>query len=127
QPGGMPRSAWRRCAPARALHGGKVSAPLRQSREIVMATVADQRPTQERRYHERRRGWPSPFARAEGMKVSWGGIIGGVLVALGLLMLLTSLGLAIGISAIDPSETGASALGTGAGIWGAVSLLIALF
>lgn len=61
------------------------------------------------------------------MKVSWGGIFGGVLVALGLLMLLTSLGLAIGITAMEPGETGASALGTGAGIWGAVSLLIALF
>jgi len=61
------------------------------------------------------------------MKVSWGGIIGGVLVALGLLMLLTSLGLAIGITAIEPGETGAAALGTGAGIWGAASLLIALF
>lgn len=92
-----------------------------------MATVADQRPMHERRYHERRRGWPSPFTRTEGMKVSWGGIIGGVLVALGLLMLLTSLGLAIGITAVEPGETGASALGTGAGIWGAVSLLVSLF
>src|SRR5690606_9836685 len=92
-----------------------------------MATVAEQRPMQERRYHERRRGWPSPFARADGMKVSWGGIFGGVLVALGLLMLLTSLGLAVGISAVDPSETEASTLGTGAGIWGALSLLISLF
>ena len=61
------------------------------------------------------------------MKVSWGGIIGGVLVALGLLMLLTSLGLAIGITAVEPGQTGASALGTGAGIWGAVSLLVSLF
>src|SRR5690606_23493957 len=92
-----------------------------------MATVAEQRPMQERRYHERRRGWPSPFARADGMKVSWGGIVGGVLVALGLLMLLTSLGLAVGISAVDPSETEASTLGTGAGIWGALSLLVSLF
>ncbi len=92
-----------------------------------MATVAEQRPMQERRYHERRRGWPSPFARADGMKVSWGGIFGGVLVALGLLMLLTSLGLAVGISAVEPGETEAATLGTGAGIWGAVSLLVALF
>ena len=92
-----------------------------------MATVAEQRPMQERRYHERRRGWPSPFDRADGMKVAWGGIFGGVLVALGLLMLLTSLGLAVGISAVDPSETEASTLGTGAGIWGALSLLVSLF
>lgn len=93
-----------------------------------MATVADQRPVQERRYHERRRNWPSPFSRAqEGMKVSWGGIFGGVLVALGLLMLLSSLGLAVGISAAEPGETRATTLGTAAGIWGAVSLLVALF
>lgn len=92
-----------------------------------MATVAEQRPIQERRYHERRRNWPSPFTRTEGMKVSWGGIFGGVLVALGLLMLLTSLGVAVGISAVDPGETEASTLGTGAGIWGALSLLVSLF
>src|SRR5690606_24037323 len=42
-------------------------------------------------------------------------------------MLLTSLGLAVGISAVDPSETEASTLGTGAGIWGALSLLVSLF
>lgn len=92
-----------------------------------MATVVEQRPVQERRYHERRRGWPSPFMRADGMKVSWGGIFGGVLVALGLLMLLTSLGLAIGLTAVDPGETEGSTIGTGAGIWGALSLLVSLF
>lgn len=92
-----------------------------------MATVVEQRPAHERRHHERRRGWPSPFTRVEGMKVSWGGIFGGVLVALGLLMLLSSLGLAVGISAADPGETEAATLGTAAGIWGAVSLLVALF
>ncbi|HEX6999106.1 MAG TPA: hypothetical protein VF322_13270 [Gammaproteobacteria bacterium] len=93
-----------------------------------MATVAHEgRPQHERRYHERRRGWPSPFTRAEGMRVSWGGIFGGVLVALGVLMLLSSLGLAVGISAMQPGETEASTVGTGAGIWGAISMLIALF
>src|SRR5690606_12375372 len=121
---GAAQIAHERHAPCKA---GSSHPRIRSSREIVMATVAEQRPTHERRYHERRRGWPSPFARTEGMKVSWGGIIGGVLVALGLLMLLTSLGLAIGISAVEPGETGAAALGTGAGIWGAVSMLIALF
>jgi hypothetical protein len=64
---------------------------------------------------------------SEGMKVSWGGIWGGVLVALGMLMLLTALGLAIGVSAVDPGQTETSTIGTGAGIWGALSLLIALF
>ena len=81
----------------------------------------------DRRIHERRRNYYPSFLRAEGMKVSWGGIFGGVLVAVGLLLLLTALGLAIGISAADPGETEVSTLGTGAGIWAGVALLLALF
>jgi hypothetical protein len=64
---------------------------------------------------------------AEGMRVSWGGIFGGVLVALGVLLLLAALGLAIGVSAVDPGGTDAGTLGTGAGLWAAASLLLALF
>jgi hypothetical protein len=81
----------------------------------------------DRRVSERRRiAYPS-ILRAEGMKVSWGGIFGGVLVAIGLLLLLTALGVAIGITAAQPGETEASTLGTGAGIWAGLSLLVALF
>jgi hypothetical protein len=81
----------------------------------------------DRRVSERRRtGYPA-ILRAEGMKVSWGGIFGGVLVAIGLLLLLAALGVAIGISAAQPGETEASTLGLGAGIWAGVSLLVALF
>jgi hypothetical protein len=65
--------------------------------------------------------------RGEGTKVSWGGIFGGVLVAVGLLFLLAALGVAVGITAADPGETQASTLGAGAGIWTALSLLVALF
>lgn len=84
-------------------------------------------PFQDRRVSERRRvAYPS-ILRAEGMKVSWGGIFGGVLVAVGLLLLLTALGVAVGISAAQPGETEAATLGTGAGIWAGVSLLVALF
>src|SRR5262245_38278458 len=61
------------------------------------------------------------------MRVSWGGVFGGVLVALGFLLLMTALGVAVGISAAQPGETDAETLGAGAGIWGGVSLLIALF
>lgn len=64
---------------------------------------------------------------AEGMKVSWGGVFAGVLVALGVSMLLTVLGVAIGISAVNPREADAGAIGVGTAIWGAVQLLIALF
>ncbi|HEX6267004.1 MAG TPA: hypothetical protein VFZ81_08905 [Burkholderiales bacterium] len=91
-----------------------------------MAT-ATHSPYHDRRMSERRRiGYPS-ILRAEGMKVSWGGIFGGVLVAIGLLLLLTALGVAVGISAAQPGETQASSLGTGAGIWAGLSLLLALF
>lgn len=79
------------------------------------------------RVTERRRGFYPALLSAEGKKVSWGGIFGGVLVAVGLLLLLAALGLAIGISAAQPGETQASTLGLGAGIWSGLSLLVALF
>lgn len=62
----------------------------------------------------------------EGMKISWGGIFGGVLAGIGTLLLLSSLGLAIGISTVDPRDPSAS-IGTGAAIWTSLTLLIALF
>jgi hypothetical protein len=61
------------------------------------------------------------------MEVSWGGIFAGVLVALGVSMLLAALGVAIGISAIDPSEVNPAAVGIGAAIWTGLQLLLALF
>ena len=92
-----------------------------------MATVVRETPYHDRRINERRRiAYPAAL-RADGMRVSWGGIFGGVLVAVGFLLLMTALGLAVGISAAQPGETEASALGTGAGIWAGVSLLVALF
>jgi hypothetical protein len=59
-------------------------------------------------------------------RVQWGPIIAGVLTALGTLLLLTVLGLAVGSSAFEPG-TDASDWGTGAGIWGAISAILALF
>ena len=92
-----------------------------------MATVVRDTPYHDRRVSERRRIIYPAALRAEGMRVSWGGIFGGVLVALGFLLLMTALGVAVGISAAQPGETDASALGTGAGIWAGLSLLLALF
>ena len=66
-------------------------------------------------------------APVSGFKVSWGGIWAGVLTVMGILLFLTTLGLAIGISAVDPGQTDAGAVGTGAAIWSGLSLLIALF
>jgi hypothetical protein len=93
-----------------------------------MASVVQETPYQDRRIQERRRLSRSiPVRAAEGVRVSWGGIFGGVLCAIGLLLLLAALGVAIGISAVDPWGTRASTMGTGAGIWAGVSLLLALF
>ena len=93
-----------------------------------MASVVHETPYHDRRIQERRRvSRPVAVHAAEGVRVSWGGIFGGVLSAVGLLLLLAALGVAIGISAVDPGETRASTLGTGAGIWAGVSLLLALF
>jgi len=80
------------------------------------------------RVSERRHDGLYPaILQAEGKKVSWGGVFGGVLVAVGLLLLLAALGMAVGISVAQPGETDAGSLGIGAGIWAALSLLIALF
>jgi hypothetical protein len=62
-----------------------------------------------------------------GFRISWGGIWAGVLTVMGMLLFLTTLGLAIGVSAVDPGSTDAGAVGTGAAIWTGLSLLIALF
>jgi hypothetical protein len=66
----------------------------------------------------------------QGIRVSWGGIWSGFLFALGVFLLLTVLGMAIGVSAVDigtADNTSARSLGIGAGVWGAATLLVALF
>jgi hypothetical protein len=70
---------------------------------------------------------PIAVSDTDGMRVSWGGIWGGVLVGMGLLVLLTALGLAIGATAVDPTGTEAQAIGIGAAIWAGLTLLIALY
>jgi len=92
-----------------------------------MATAVRDTPYHDRRVTERRRiAYPAAL-RADGMRVSWGGVFGGVLVALAFLLLMTALGLAVGVSAAQPGETDSGTLGAGAGIWAGVSLLVALF
>lgn len=96
-----------------------------------MATIARPYSGPERRSFDRRRGYDGVLraegARADGLRLSWAGIWGGVLMAVGTLLLLAALGVAVGITAVDPGQTQASTFGTGAGIWAGVSLLIALF
>lgn len=60
-------------------------------------------------------------------RISWGGIWAGVLTVMGTLLFLTTLGVAVGISAVAPGQTDAGTFGTGAAIWSGLSLLIALF
>ncbi|MBJ6761143.1 hypothetical protein JGU66_10245 [Myxococcaceae bacterium JPH2] len=61
-------------------------------------------------------------------KLSWGAILGGAFVALGMWILLYSLGLALGLSSVDPNNPGsARAAGIGTGIWSLLAPLIALF
>ncbi len=66
-----------------------------------------------------------------GPRVRWGGVMSGFVVAMGTILLLTALGVAIGITTLgDPRastdyiETG---LGIGASLWGAITLLLACF
>src|SRR3569832_846812 len=55
-------------------------------------------------------------------RISWGSIFGGAFAALGLWLLLYAFGLAIGLTAVDPSNPG-SVRGSGifTGIWGALA------
>lgn len=95
-----------------------------------MASIVGSNPFSDRRSGERRRLAYPPVQRAmtDGLRVSWGGIWGGVLVVMGILMLLSALGVAIGFSTVDPgAATDAGKLMTGAGIYAVVSLLVALF
>jgi hypothetical protein len=59
-------------------------------------------------------------------RVRWGPIIAGLFAALSTLAVLTVLGIAVAGSAYDPGDS-ARAFGIGAGIWSAVSALIAFF
>lgn len=81
----------------------------------------------ERRAAERRRDfYPAMLRGFEGLRVSWGGVWGGVLVAMGLFLLMTALGVAVARS-LETAGFGADVLGIAAGLWMAGSLLAALF
>lgn len=66
-------------------------------------------------------------ATASGHKVSWGAILAGVVMALVVQLVLSILGLGIGLATVDPASTGtpsASSLSIGAGIWWVLSGVI---
>ena len=62
-------------------------------------------------------------------RISWSAVLAGVLVALVCQMLLSLLGIGIGLSTIDPvsEQNPAAGLGTGSAIWYVVSSLLSLF
>jgi hypothetical protein len=69
----------------------------------------------------------SPVVRK---RTSWGAIFGGSFIALGIMMILGTLGLAVGATVIDPATadpSDARAFGIGGAIWWIVSGMIALF
>jgi hypothetical protein len=68
------------------------------------------------------------FLSGPPVKVSWGSIFAGTVSALGLWVLLYALGLALGLSSINPQNVGsAKSSGIFTGIWSIISPLIALF
>jgi hypothetical protein len=66
-----------------------------------------------------------------GTRVRWGGVMSGFVVALGVLLLMGALGLAIGVTALgDPraaTSVTASGLGIGGGVWAFLTLVAAVF
>ncbi len=96
----------------------------------MAATTPDLRYDRRTGTIDRRHGNHVAFAAplsTDGLRVSWGGIWGGVLAAVGLLLLLAALGMAVGITATDPQATDGATVGKAAAAWAGVSLLIALF
>ena len=76
-------------------------------------------------------GTPAEVRTWFGPRVRWSGITSGFVFALGTILLLSALGLAIGITTLDDPRTTTdyieSGLGVGASIWGAITLLLAFF
>lgn len=67
-----------------------------------------------------------PVIEHTGFRLSWGAIFAGLVVAMVLQVVLSVLGLAVGLTIWDPGDPAAH-LGRGAGIWVAVAALISLF
>ena len=59
-----------------------------------------------------------------GERIRWGAIVAGLFAALSTLILLTVLGIAIGLSAYDPGDLNRG-WSIGAGIWSAISMIVA--
>lgn len=64
-------------------------------------------------------------------RISWGAVFGGVVLGLAINLLLSLLGIGVGLTTIDPAQAAGSpsagSLGIGAAIWWIVSMLVAMF
>lgn len=60
-------------------------------------------------------------------RIRWGPIVAGVFTAMTTLLVMTVLGLALGLTAFEPGDTGERTLGTAAAVWGIVTGLLAFF
>jgi hypothetical protein len=72
---------------------------------------------------------PTEVVLGAGRRVSWGAVFAGVMIVLAVQLLLSMLGLGIGLGTVNPTEGGtpnASSLGIGAAAWWAISYLLAL-
>ncbi|MFB1483326.1 hypothetical protein [Corallococcus sp. RDP092CA] len=69
-----------------------------------------------------------PAVPGSAYKLSWGAIFGGTFVALGVWILLYTLGLALGLSSVNPANAAsAKSAGIFTGIWSVIVPLVALF
>lgn len=69
-----------------------------------------------------------PITRPLPARLRWGAVLAGTVAALGLWILLYSLGVALGLSSVEPGDDGSfKTSGVMAGVWGLVAPLIALF
>lgn len=95
-----------------------------QHREGMPAVEAYERPV-----HNGLPGEHADVRPPVGLRVRWAGVTSGWVMALGTILLLTALGLAIGLTSIGDPRTGVptTGLGRGAGMWGGITLLIAFF
>jgi hypothetical protein len=73
-------------------------------------------------------GAPPVVAGVTRPRISWGAIFAGAVAALAIWMLLYTLGLALGLSTVDPNDPGSlRSSGLFTGVWSAITPLIALF
>jgi hypothetical protein len=98
-----------------------------QEHEVIPPSGVDERSTHPVNASDRYTEVSPPV----GPRVPWGGVMSGFVVAMGTILLLTALGLAIGITTLgDPRASTdyiESGLGIGASIWGGITLLLASF